>query len=53
MSHLFGNLATLNTGVPRKDGVIGNSTDGNRSSILDVDLDWATGMAEAAKRYVS
>jgi hypothetical protein len=52
MSHLFRNLTTLNAGVPRKDGVVGNTTNGDCLTVLHIDLDGATGVAEAAKRQV-
>jgi hypothetical protein len=53
MSHLFRNLAALDAGVPGKDGVVGNTTNSNSATFLNVDLDGATGMAEAAKRKMS
>jgi hypothetical protein len=52
MSHLFRNLTTLNAGVASKDRIVGNTTNGDCLTVLHIDLDGATGVAEAAKRQV-
>jgi hypothetical protein len=52
MSHLLGNLPPLDACVPGKDGVVGNTTNGDCLAVLHIDLDGATGVAEAAKRQV-